>query len=71
MTSTQKQIATEKQIQAILAQAANSITREIRDNGICLTHEQSDEIGDIGRDWLRDRLGLRAMSSDVGVEFVK
>ncbi|UOF82281.1 hypothetical protein [Caudoviricetes sp.] len=61
--------ATQTQIQAIRAQAVNSITREFRTRGITLTHEQSDEIGEIGRSWLINRFLLRAVVTDVGVEF--
>lgn len=63
--------ATYTHTQAIKARAMNAAAREIRDNGILLTHDQCDDIGDLGRDWLRTRLGLRAVTSDAGVEFVK
>lgn len=63
--------ATAKHIEAIGNQAYNAVAREIRDNGIFLTHEQSDDIGDMGHDWLVSRLGLRAFTTDAGVEFVK
>lgn len=61
--------ATEAHIAAIKSMAFNAAATEMRMYGVSLTHEQADEIGDEGCDWLRSRLGLNAATDDVGVTF--
>ena len=60
--------ATEAHIAAINAKAFNAAAREMLD-GVRMTHEQSDEIGDEGKMWLIARLGLAARTDDAGVTY--
>lgn len=60
--------ATNAHITAINAQAYNAAAREMAD-GVRLTHEQSDEIGELGKAWLTSRLGLTPTTDDAGVTY--
>lgn len=59
--------ASRAQIQTILSARVDSVARKIEMNGLALTHRQADEIGDLGIDWLKNRLGLQVVETDHGV----
>lgn len=59
--------ATDTHIATIRARAYNETAREMARTGVYITHEQADEIGDVGMDWLRTRLGLEIETDDRGV----
>ena len=62
--------ANQKHVETIRQQSYNDFAREMRAQGVHLTFDQFDEIGDLGRDWLRRRLGLSLRAADDGVYFV-
>ena len=61
--------ATATEIAAIASRAVNSITRDLV--GVCLSHEQADEMGDEAIDWLRRRLGYTVRETAAGVEIAR
>jgi len=61
--------ATKAHVEAIKSMAFGAEATEMRMHGVSLTHDQADEIGDEGCDWLRSRLGLNANTDDAGVIF--
>jgi hypothetical protein len=69
MGTVEIETATEVQLAAIAARAVDDVARAIARDGLVLTWEQAEEIGDAGGQWLRDRLGLRATTSDRGVTY--
>jgi hypothetical protein len=52
------QIVNASELAALRIQAVNAITRKLAETGFGLTHDQVDELGDEGIDWIRNRLGL-------------
>lgn len=60
--------ATDTQIEQLRRHAVNDVTREIMTNGIMLTHDQADDLGEEVVDWMRTRLDLRIRSTDRGLE---
>lgn len=60
---------TTEQWTAILRRAVPHCVATICDTGLRLTHEQRDEIGDEGHDWLCQRLGLAWESDYEGVTY--
>jgi len=60
---------TKAQMDTIEHRQMNDVTREMLDDGVTMTHDESDEIGAAGRGWLRTRLGLIMASTDEGVSF--
>ena len=61
--------ATGAQIETIEANAYNDLARQMEAQGIHLTHDQADQIGDLGLDWLTRRLGLTVEADAHGVTF--
>lgn len=61
--------ATEDQITQLRRHAVNDMTREIMANGIKLTWEQADDLGDEVLDWMGKRLGLKSRTTDAGITF--
>jgi hypothetical protein len=61
--------ATEVQIIQLRRRAVNDVTREIMANGIKLTWEQADDLGDMVLDWMGKRLGLKSRTTDAGITF--
>ena len=59
----------EQVMDAIEHRAINDVTREIQRDGIVLTWDEADRIGDAGAQWLRDRLGLTAETAENGVVY--
>lgn len=59
--------ATRTQISTILAAAVNATARAMAQKGVALSHKQADEIGDLGVDWLKNRLNLQVVETDQGV----
>lgn len=57
-------------LQTIRRQAFDDGARFIVEHGIMLTHDEADEIGDVGFDWLKNRLGLTVTTDDEGVYFL-
>lgn len=62
-------MATDEQMATIEARRVDDTAREMMDEGVTLTWEQADEIGDEGASWLKSRLGLVSKTSDRGVSF--
>lgn len=62
MTATREQIAT------IEAQAYNDCARAMARDGVDLSYAQADRIGDAGIAWLEQRLGLRCLETDSGMQ---
>ena len=60
-------IGTDMHLDTIRRARYNATAREIAAHGISLSHEQADEIGDVGCDWLRTRLGLTIETTARGV----
>lgn len=58
---------TEQQLDEIRKHAMNDITREIACDGIEMTYEQLDDLGDDDVDWMRKRLELRLDRTDADV----
>lgn len=61
--------ATKIQIETIQARRVDDTAREMMRDGVVLTHEQADQIGDEGHAWIRTRLGLVQATDDVGVTY--
>lgn len=61
--------ATDDQITQLRRHAVNTTTREIMANGIKLTWEQTDGLGDKTIDWMGTRLGLKSRTTDDGITF--
>jgi hypothetical protein len=61
--------ATQDQITQLRRHAVNTVTREIMANGIKLTWEQADDLGDEVIDWMGKRLGLKSRTTDAGIIF--
>jgi hypothetical protein len=61
--------ATAEMIDTIKARAFTLAAREMEQRGVNLTHEQADEIGQEGVDWLGSRLGLRCESTHRELQF--
>lgn len=60
--------AREEQLDALRRQAVNDVTREIMHEGVLLTHEEADDLGEEVLDWMEYRLGLNVTETDAGVE---
>ncbi len=60
---------TEDQITQLRRHAVNDATREIMWNGVKLTWEQADDLGQEVIDWMRTRLGLQTRTTDAGIVF--
>lgn len=60
--------ATESQIAAIRARRVDDTARAMMAEGVTLTHEQADDLGDEAMGWLSSRLGLTVTETDSGVE---
>ena len=63
-----KTTATEEQIATIRARRIDAVARAMMTGGVTLTHEQADDLGEDGVDWLKTRLGLTVRETDRGVE---
>jgi len=61
--------ATEDQLVQISRRAVNATTRKIMTDGITLTWDQVDSLGDEPLDWMRERLGLKVKTTDAGAVF--
>jgi hypothetical protein len=61
-------MATQDEMQTIMARAYNDTARDMERDGVTLTYAQADRIGDDGIDWLTKRLGLSCHETDGGVE---
>jgi len=61
---------TEDQLNTIRDRALNECAREMMRDGVDMTHAEADELGVLSLDWLSDRLGLRVVETDAGVECV-
>lgn len=59
--------ATETQLTALRAHAVNDVTRQIMADGIVLSHEQADELGEETLGWIGARLGLNVTETDTNV----
>ncbi len=59
--------AIDEHIATIKAGAYNAWAREMSRSGVRLTHDQADKIGDVGQDWLRNRLSLAIETDDRGL----
>lgn len=57
------------QLEEIRHHAVNDVTREIMSNGIKLTWDEADDLGDETLDWMRTRLGLKSSTTDSGITF--
>ena len=57
-------MATTEQMDTIEHRRIDDTAREMQRMGVTLTWDQSDEIGDAGHGWLRDRLGLAKSATD-------
>lgn len=60
--------ATETQIATIRARRVDDTARAMMAEGVMLTHEQADDLGDEAMGWITRRLGLRVTETDRGVE---
>jgi hypothetical protein len=65
-----KMTATEIQIATIRARRVDDTARAMMADGVTLTHEQADDLGDETMSWLSSRLGLTVRETDSGVECV-
>jgi hypothetical protein len=61
-------MASKAQMEAIEARAYNDVAREMASEGLELSYEQADSLGDDGIAWIEQRLGLRCTETDEGVE---
>ncbi len=55
------------QLKTIAARRIDNTARAMMRNGVTLTHEQSDTLGEEGMAWIRTRLGLVVRTTDTGV----
>ena len=60
--------ATETQLATIRARRIDATARAMMAEGVTLSHDQADELGDESLGWIAGRLGLRVVETDVGVE---
>jgi len=60
--------ATEEQMTQLRRRAVNDATREIMRDGVFLTQEQADDLGEETLGWIGGRLGLNVKATDRGVE---
>lgn len=60
--------ATDEQIEQLRRHAVNDTTRPIAAEGILLTHEQADDLGEEVLGWMYGRLLLNIQATDRGVE---
>lgn len=60
--------ATEAQLTTIRARRFDATARTMMTEGVTLTHAQCDALGNDALDWIEDRLDLRVVETDVGVE---
>lgn len=60
--------ATALTLETIRARRVDDEARRVSREGVLLTHDEADALGDEGLDWLRTRLGLRAKETDRGIE---
>lgn len=58
-------IATETQIAQLRLHAVNDVTRAIMADGVHLTHEQADDLGEEALAWIGGRLGLNVRGLEV------
>jgi hypothetical protein len=61
-------MATQDQIQAIERRAYNDTTRRMAREGVTLSYEQVEIVGEEGIDWLQHRLGLQCTATHDGIE---
>lgn len=59
--------ATATHLEQLRLRAVNDVTREIAAQGVRLTHEQADDLGEVVIDWMRGELDLAIYTDDVGV----
>jgi hypothetical protein len=59
--------ATASEVATIRAARVDTIARRMMARGVRLSHDQADDLGDVGIDWLRTRLGLTVTTDDRGV----
>lgn len=69
MTNTTK-TATESQVAQLRLRAVNDVTRRIMADGVILSPEQADDLGEEVLAWISGRLGLNVRATDRGVECV-
>jgi hypothetical protein len=60
--------ATETHLATIRARRIDDTARAMLREGVTLTHEQADELGDDGLAWIASRLGLSVVETDLRVE---
>jgi hypothetical protein len=60
--------ATDEQIEQLRRHAVNDLTRLVAAEGILLTHDQADDLGEEVLGWMRGRLGVNLKSTDRGIE---
>lgn len=58
----------EEQLDALAARAVNDVTRAIMRDGIDLSHDEADDLGEETLAWMRSRLGLTITETSEGVE---
>ncbi len=62
--------ATESHLKTIRLRAYDEDARAMERNGVRLTHDQADALGDMRHDWLRTTLGLQMSTDDRWVMFL-
>jgi len=62
-------IATADQLGVIRRRAYDQVARDMARDGVRLSWEQADDLGDEAIDWMRSRLGLKSMTDDRGLTF--
>jgi hypothetical protein len=60
--------ATETHLATIRARRIDDTARAMMTEGLTLTYEQADELGDEATDWIEQRLGLSVAETDLRVE---
>lgn len=54
-------------IEQLRLMAVNDVTRAIAVEGIELTYDEADDLGEVVLDWMHNRLGLTISETDEGV----
>lgn len=54
-------------IEQLRLMAVNDVTRAIAAEGIELTYDEADDLGEVVLDWMHNRLGLTISETDEGV----
>jgi hypothetical protein len=63
--------ATKEFVESVKIQAVTFAARDAERNGVFLTWDQVDEVGDEGTAWIEGRLSLLAQdSTDRGIQYV-